>query len=430
MHLTANGWWAIVSIAILSFLLNPLHYLSTGFVIWDLVRNVRSEREWFGIRVTRIGQTLILRYARACLVGLVGSIALFACGVSVTWQSIAYVSAMSIVLGVIRSRFAATPFAVAAAAVISFCARQAHLSRVIGWSWLHVVESFPIGAWLAIVAVSCCAECIMTFWGVRDAILPALLTSRRGRRIGALKLQLGYAMPVAVWMHPLGGHALMWQSGFHPWRMPLGQPIEIGILPLVFGLHAVFTGLRPQGALTHVRWFDLVRAMVAAAGFVLARLYAPLLAVWAAVALILIAEVFRFLWRRIDAAVEPLYTPNNRGVRVLYTIRGSLSDKIGIRPGEIVTHVNQSPVHTEYDIHFAMEQNPAYARFQVLDADGEVRLLSSPIFEGERHDLGLLLVVSSDEPALRLIRPFGFLETIYLRRAKKPHVTVTQPQAE
>ncbi|GMA57844.1 hypothetical protein GCM10025858_23470 [Alicyclobacillus sacchari] len=241
MHLTANGWWAIVAIALLSFLLNPLHYVSTGFVIWDLVRNVRSEREWFGIRVTRIGQTLILRYARACLVGLAGSIALLVCGVSVTWQSIAYVCAVSIVLGVIRSRFAATPFAVAAAAIISFCVRQAHLSTLVGWQWLHVVASFPVGAWLAIVAVSCCAECIMTFWGVRDAILPILLTSRRGRRMGALKLQLGYAMPVAVWMHPIAKHAVTWQSGFHPWQMAFGQSSEIGILPLVFGLHALFT---------------------------------------------------------------------------------------------------------------------------------------------------------------------------------------------
>ncbi|WP_067621161.1 hypothetical protein [Alicyclobacillus acidiphilus] len=421
MHLTTAGdWWTIAWIAILTFLLNPLHYVVTGLVIWDLTRNVKLERDWFGVRVTRIGKTLLVRYAKSCLVGLLASVALLAIGVEVSWQSMLYVTLMALVLGLIRSRFAATPFAISASLILSELTKVLPLPKTGAWHGVvQVIQSVQAGPWLAIGAVCSLAELVMTMWNAHDAVLPTLVTSRRGRRIGALKLQLGFVVPVVTWMTPIHHHAVVIDWSVHPWLFANWPPISFGALPLVFGIHALLTSLDPARVLRQLSYLQLIVVLVFIAGFTAGHWLWPAYQWYTAVVVIVLFEVFRFLWRRTDAGMEPMCAPDTRGLRVLYTIRNSLSAKLGVRPGEIVTHVNQIPVHTEYDLHFAMEQNPAYAKFQVIDTRGELRLVSSPVFEGERHQLGLLLVVPSDEPAMRLRRPFGLLETLYLRRAKR-----------
>ncbi|WP_245629777.1 hypothetical protein [Alicyclobacillus sendaiensis] len=185
MHVTANGWWALIGLLLLTFLLNPYHYLATGFVIWDLVRNVRRERALFGVRVTRIGKTLVLRYGRAGAVGIAASLALLAAGAEGTLSSALYVLAVSIVLGVIRSRLAAVPIAISAAVLLSWLARAYHgtVPSAVVPAWRADVAMLEAN-WLLIAAATALAECVFGLWGTRDAILPALVTSRRGRRMG------------------------------------------------------------------------------------------------------------------------------------------------------------------------------------------------------------------------------------------------------
>ncbi|SIT02465.1 zinc metalloprotease [Alicyclobacillus vulcanalis] len=416
MHVMANGWWALVGLLILSFVLNPYHYLATGFVIWDLVRNVRRERMWFGVRVTRIGKTLLLRYARACAVGLVASLALLAAGVEVTWPSVVYVCVVSILLGVIRSRLAAAPIAIAVSVVLSSLLRLYHGAIPGNWAplWQAVAE-MPRASWLAVGAAAVLAEAVLSLWGIRDAILPALVTSRRGRRMGAMKLQLGYVVPVAVWIQPFARPHLAFSPGWHPWHIAAGQPLAWFAIPLALGWHALLTSVKVERALHYLRWLDVARGVILIAGFVGARMWRAESALYAAVALVALTEIYRFALARMDRNREPRFAPDSGGLRVLYVIRGSLAERLGIKPGELISHVNQAPVRTEYDFHFALEQNPAYARFQLTDDRGEPRLVSSPVYEGERHHLGIIFVLPGDEPVLRLKRPFGFLETLYLR---------------
>lgn len=427
LHLwtVTGGWWSLFEVAILTFLLNPLHYVITGLIIWDLIRNVRAERMWFGIRVTRIGKTLIIRYLKACLFGLVGSVGLLILGAMVSWQSVLFVALLSLVLGLIRTRMAATPFAIAVAVIL---AAIAHVIRLPLQSMfakpVDFLQSFSIQSWLAIGVVSTLSELGLQWWTSRDATLPALVTSKRGRRVGALKIQLGFVLPLAIWMTPgtsvAGIHpaTLVFKTSIEPWLFTPHTAVAIGILPAVFGVHALFTALEPTRVLIQLRWWSLILSAVFAAGFVVNHFLWPPYGWVAAPIAIALLELFRSVWRRVDESSEPRCSPDSRGVMILYTIRNSLSEKLGLKSGEIITHVNQTPVHTEYDLHFAVEQNPAYAKFQVIDTRGELRLVGNPVFEGERHQLGLLIVVPNDQPALRLRRPFGLLETVYLRRLR------------
>lgn len=415
-----GGWLQLILVAVLMFLFNPLHYLATGLIIWDLVRNIRSERIWFGVRVTRIVKPMVIRYLKACVVGLLASIALVLAGAAVSWQTVLFVALLSIALGLLRTRFAASPFAIAVALTLSAISRLIVVSGQSAWAdTVTFLQGFEMTSWFLIGVVACLCELFVQWWNARDAVLPALVTSKRGRRIGALKVQLGFVVPLVLWMTPLQGISLSFHAAVRPWLIAADKPLAICVIPLVFGVHALFTALRPERVLIQWRWLNLIQAAILAGGFVIHYWLHSEYAYILPPVFIVVTEVMRILWRRVDASTDPLCAPSSQGVMVLYTIHQSLSDKLGILPGEIVTHVNQQPVHTEYDLHFAFEQNPAYAKFQVVDTRGEVRLVGNPVYEGERHQLGLIVVVPDDQPALKLARPFGFLETLYLRRHRQ-----------
>jgi hypothetical protein len=136
--------------------------------------------------------------------------------------------------------------------------------------------------------------------------------------------------------------------------------------------------------------------------------------VWAAVGAILALVAREWgVWAQFlrETRREPLFAPSPDGVRVLATVEGSLAEKMGLRPGEVITQVNQVPVHTAYDLHFALDQNPAYARLHVLDLHGELRMAGKPVYVGERHQLGLIPVPDMGSPALRL-QPGGLFATL------------------
>ncbi|MFB5192263.1 PDZ domain-containing protein [Alicyclobacillus fastidiosus] len=415
----SGGWGAIILVAIIAFLCNPLHYVATALVIWDLIRNIKNERIWFGIRVTRIIQPVIFRYMKASAVGLVGSLALVLLGAVVSWQTTLFVAVLSIALGLIRSRFLSTPTAISIALSCSLIAKYIKVPEGVWYARIITfLQTFEMRSWLLIALVACLAELFLQWWNQRDAVFPAVVTSKRGRRIGALKIQLGFSVPLVVWMTPIQGVSFTFHDGVKPWLVAADHPVALCVVPAVFGMHALFTALRPERVMRQFRRWNLVYAAILAAGFAVAYWLRSDAGYLAAPILVVLMEVVRSVWRRVDESSEPAYAPASRGVMVLYTIQDSLAHRLGILPGEVITHVNQTPVHSEYDLHFAFEQNPAYAKFQVLDARGEVRLIGNPVYEGERHQLGLLVVVPDEQPALNVTRPFGFLETLYLRRQK------------
>ncbi len=103
----------------------------------------------------------------------------------------------------------------------------------------------------------------------------------------------------------------------------------------------------------------------------------------------------------------PLYVRPNRGVRVLATIAASPAACLGIRFGEIIRKVGSTSVDSPYDVHFAIDQNPAYVKLEVVDTVGEARLIGTPIFADGPSQLGIVVVPDDHLHQYRVVYGLG-----------------------
>ena len=410
------AWWQIAQMifhAFLLLLLNPVLYLATILLVWDLLRNVRAERRFFGIRVTRVWIPLLMRYVKAVCVGTLLTLVCLACGIEVRQSEIYLVSGLSILLGVFRIRFGNTPSAIFLLIFMAWIA--VHVSVPASSFLAKPVRFFSevhIVSWLALLCVSYAAQFLMVWWHRKEGVAPALVESRRGRGIGALVVQLAFVIPVGV-LTP-GNHPF--QELFFHWSwLAVHGGINLGAIPFVMGFSAVTLGTEPRRILKRLLIDSAVSTVVLAGSAYMAVHFGSVFSLAGVIFALLLQEGTILQFRFRESYRDAICAPQSEGVVVLYTIKGSLAEEMGLRPGEIITHVNQVPVHSEYDLHFAFDQNPAYAKLQVIDRRGELRIIGKPVYDGERHQLGLILAPQGTDVPCYCNRPVGLLQTLYLK---------------
>ena len=409
-----NGLLAlrIVGRATVMLFVNPMLYVVTVLLLIDLWRNVRVERKIFGVRITRIWKPYVFRQLRSIIVGLVASVLSLALGIQVHQMDIVGITGLTFLLGLVRMRWMATPFVLSIYVILVGGLQILGLLVIVPYAPIQQLgASIHVSSLLALAGVAWLAQAALLFWDRREGTAPALFASRRGKVVGAYKLQLGFIVPVVMWTH----------GGYHLPHAPLWWPpidsflpsAALSAMPLFLGVHAISTDLLANRPRKMVSRISILLAILTIVGSLVGHDIAAGYCLLFAVVTIVVWELVLGVLRYRELTEEPLCVPREIGVVVLYTIKNSLSERLGILPGEVITHVNSVPIHSEYDLHFAVDQNPAYARLQVLDRRGEIRLTGNPVYEGEKHQLGVIpLPQSTTVTGFKKIR-IGFLQTLY-----------------
>lgn len=415
-----NIWWTTVYSAgrgLLRLVENPILYAALVLMVWDLSRCARAERRSFGVRVTRPWRAAGRRWLCGLAAGALVSGACLCVGVTVSLWEIAAVSALSVLLAVFRLRWMTPVYSAAVwglvAWVASLGARASATASPLSRSWLagfHAVD------WAVVVGASALAESLWLLWARHWPVAPAALTGKRGRTIGAFVVQLSWVVPVLVLIP--GGQPAPWlPPSSWPWLAPAGG-VAFAAFPVVSGFHGVFAGQYPNAAVGKAVLWTAASGFAVLAGAVLSHWLGPAAVATGLVFAAALREMSVWQARRAESRAEPLCAVAVDGVRILSVLKGSLAEQMGLMPGEVITHVNHIPVHSAYDLHFAFDQNPAYAKLQVVDARGEARIVGKPVYQGERNQLGLILAPDGRRPGQWSAPAFGLLQTLYLRMVR------------
>jgi hypothetical protein len=408
--------------AFLSLFMNPVLYLGTILIIWDLARNMSAERSFFGVRLTRILIPQTVRYLKAICVGVLVTLIALVLHVEVRPGEIFAVAGISIVLGLIRLRFASTSTAISVLLILASAAKAFPALNLSFFAkeWRYL-SGMHVDSWIQILSLLFLAQLLLVIWSRNNGVAPALVASKRGRELGAVVIQWSFIVPFGVFVPGQISPSIL-LTHFN-WLTLLGG-ITLAAMPGLVGWHGVVSTITPKRTATQLALVSGVCAVLLT-GLVAALHYtvlSPLLiCLSASIVSIVIPElhVWRVKW--VESNRQPICQTSEDGVVVLYTIPGSLAEQIGLKMGEIITHVNQVPVHSEYDLHFALDQNPAYAKLQVVDTRGEIRIVGKPVYAGERHQLGAILVSGTGNVPMYHKRRFGLLQTLYLKLVHANH---------
>lgn len=404
--------------ALLFLIMNPLLYIGFALTLWDYSRNGKYEKKFFGVRVTKSTGTVAALWCQSLVIGVLLTLVYAIAGVVVTTQEMWLVTGLCILFALVRVRFISPIYSISVWIVLALVthvmppvARGATMNH-----WWHVVHDFHTVSWLAIAATLCIAEG-MTLWLNRHHPgFPAAVLSKRGRSIGAFVVKLPFIVPVGLVMDsgsiPTTSLPHAW-----PWLVHGLTSVSFTAMPFLIGHAGIFTTTTPKNGLRRLWPIHLYTGVIVAGVVYVSYQFGVQYALLGAVLAVVSKELALWRGQHLENRLDPIFTPVQEGVRVLSVVHGSLAHSMKLLPGEVITHVNQVPVHTPYDLHFAFDQNPAYAKLRVMDTRGESRFVGNPVYTGERNKLGLILAPDSyDGPCYNPLKS-GLFQTCYLKLA-------------
>ncbi|MFX3624786.1 MAG: PDZ domain-containing protein [Ectobacillus sp.] len=95
-----------------------------------------------------------------------------------------------------------------------------------------------------------------------------------------------------------------------------------------------------------------------------------------------------------DEQLPPYFSIRKKGLMILDVLPNTPAEQIGLKPGEVITKVNGVEPKSMRDFYEALQRNAAgaFCKLEVVDTNGEPRLLQRALFAGDHHELGILFV--------------------------------------
>ncbi|MHA6258415.1 PDZ domain-containing protein [Sporosarcina sp. CAU 1771] len=219
-------------------------------------------------------------------------------------------------------------------------------------------------------------------------VSPFLMQTKRGLRAAAYKGKRLWLLPV-VFLVP--GDMISAYTPYWP-QFTLGESMFTFVpVPLIIGFSQIARSVYAENLFPKIgRAIALVGVVVIGVGF--SAMWMPVLG-WTALIIgvvgrALISIVVSINERRGIFAVTPI----SAGVVIAGVLPDSPGEKMGLLPGECIRAVNGRQVSNEKELYDAIQINAAHCRLQVLDREGEVRLMQQVIYRHDHHRLGILVV--------------------------------------
>ena len=77
---------------------------------------------------------------------------------------------------------------------------------------------------------------------------------------------------------------------------------------------------------------------------------------------------------------------------IVGVLEGTPAEEMGLQIGEVIQRVNDRDVSSEKEFYNALQRNAAHCRLQVVDRNGEVRLMQQVVYADDHYKLGLLFM--------------------------------------
>lgn len=215
-----------------------------------------------------------------------------------------------------------------------------------------------------------------------------LIETKRGLKAGVFKMKKLWLLPILFVVPGDMIHAYM---PYWPQFTLNEKAFSFVPIPLIIGFSQIARAKFPEDLCPKIGHAILVTgAVVCAAG--VAALWMPILSVAALVAGVAARIAISVVISVRERKSHFVLAPQSKGVVVAGIIPDSPGEKLELVPGETIRSVNGQAVHNEKELYDAIQVNAAHCRLQIIDRNGEVRLMQQVVYHHDHHRLGILVV--------------------------------------
>lgn len=376
---------------------HPATFVFVALLAAFYARQVALERRLFFVRLRSVWRETLHSVLMGAGGGLAASALLVGLGVVVHPHTLAVLWGVALVLAIARFRYLCLAYA---GGIVGTAASLAQLAP----SAFAIPPLAPLGRFLlqvdvpslaALVAILHLVESVLVFLHGGNRATPLFLRSPRGKLVGGYTLQRLWLLPLIVVVPAAGGG-----GGGPEWWPVFGSGATswtVAGLPALIGYSDVALTRTAQEKARHAAGWLLAYSLILLALAGWARVWLPVALLASTFAAVGHEALIRFgRWQ--ERGRPALFQHDAEGLCVLAVLPGSPAEAMGIVPGDRLRRVNGVEVRTRLDLHAALSRNRAHCRLEVLDQNGEVRLVQRTVYATDHHQLGIVLAPDEDAP--------------------------------
>ncbi|CAM3888934.1 PDZ domain-containing protein [Alkalicoccus chagannorensis] len=376
------------------FFLHPLTYIAAAVFLLAIFAGIRRERRHFHTRA-HDGITVLLTQAAFGLgAGAAASILLVGTGVTLSSALLLMMTVIWLLQLPFR-RLRAFSFTVTTSVVILILPMLPGGGTGTVWlddqlALLQETDLFSLGVLL--VTLLFLETVLLAMDGARHPS-PSLTRSPRGKVVGEQLLRRMWIMP-AFALYPVGG-----MSGTGAWPLLEAGGFGFVLLPLVLGIDASVRGDTPLSAKR--RLTGRMTLLLLSAGVLLAAgWFYPIVVLVLAGVVLAGRELLFSMFESGERTRAGVYVPRNKGLVLMGIIPGTTAEKLGMETGEVVLRVNGKFIRTQRDFYRIMQEQATYVKLEVLDYQGEKRMLQASRYEHDHYLAGCLFLPDNEDQPL------------------------------
>lgn len=396
--------------AVIHLLIQPYYYIALLFIVLYYRRQVALERKLIHVKQHSWGLETWRTVWSGLVMGLLVSVAAVALGISLPPDAVICIWIVSLVLMLFRVRFLCFAYSIGLLGIIQFIfsffpdALQAGTAGRL----VTALREMDIPALLVLAGLLHLAEALLARWQGARLASPLFLEGKRGKVVGGYQLEAFWPLPLFLLVPSAAG------TGDLPWQPLLGGGLGLVSLPVIIGFSEMTQSLLPARKAARTAGRLLAYSVVLLGVSLLASVWSPLTLVAALLALLL-HEGLNWYSALEERSTSPMFVHPPAGRKVLAVLPGSPAEELGILPGEVLLKVNGVLLTEASQLHDALRMNPAYCKLEVQNREGESKYLQRPIYAGDHHQLGMILVPDPDEAVTAAAKPTGIFGIIGMK---------------
>ncbi|WP_245864111.1 PDZ domain-containing protein [Paenibacillus donghaensis] len=396
--------------ALLRMLIQPYYYIALLFMILYYRRQVALERMLIHVKLHSWGQETWRTVWSGLVAGLMVSVAAVLLGISLPGKAVALIWAVSFLLLLVRVRYFCFAYAIGTLGIVQFVFSffPNTLQSGIAGEFTAALRGMDIPALLVLAGLLHLAEALLARWQGAGLATPLFLEGKRGKVVGGYQLQAFWPLPLFL-LVPAGSGTLDL-----PWQPLLGGGLGLVSLPVIIGFSEMTQGMLPGRKAARTSGRLLIYSVVLTGLSLLAAWWSPL-TLLAALAAIGLHEGLSWYSALEERSTSPIFVHPPAGRKVLAVLPDSPAQELGILPGEILLKVNGVLLTEAAQLHKALRMNSAFCKLEVLNREGESKYLQRAIYDGDHHQLGIILVPEPDGAVTTQAKPSSIFSIIAMK---------------